>query len=408
MARSTVLEPIAVLPRDVGAAARARPAGGYSVERVDGLADVRSRAAEWTALGLATLHGNPVGDAVMVEAALAHLARPGDGATAVLVRHDGAESRLVGAFVFRPTRVRWGLPILAAVPWAHKFSFTSAPLVHRDHARETFAAFFDWLDGEMGGVPVLFDKVPAEGPLYAALEQYLIGSGRRYRLFDVHKRAVLDTGLDADAWLAQALPNKKRKELRRQRKRLDEMGGLAFARLAPGDDVAAWCDDFMALEAAGWKGRAGSPLASDPALGVFVRTALTAEAGDGRLRFWKLTLAGRPVAMTFAVARPPQAWLLKIAHDEELARFSPGVQLMLDVTRDLIADPDIAWVDSCADAGHPMIDHLWRGRFAVADLLVAGSGGLAFDRLCDLEALRRRLRAQAKRIYRFVKEGVHR
>jgi hypothetical protein len=55
-----------------------------------------------------------------------------------------------------------------------------------------------------------------------------------------------------------------------------------------------------------------------------------------------------------------------------------------------------------------MIDHLWRERFAVADLLVAGSGGLAFDRLCDLEGLRRRLRAQAKRIHRFVKEGVHR
>lgn len=408
MGRTTALDPIAAVPRCARDAMPIPAAGSYSVECIDAVADVRRHAAEWKALGLEALHGNPVGDAVMVETALDRLAGPGEAVTAVLVWRGGTDPLLVGTFVFRVSRLRWGLPIAAAVPWAHKFSFTSAPLVHKGHAWAAFAAFFAWLDEEMGGMPMLFDKLPAEGPLFAALEQFLIGTGRRHRLFDRHKRAVLDTELDAEAWFAQALPGKKRKELRRQRKRLDEMGGLAFTHLAPGDNVAAWCDDFMALEAAGWKGRNGSPLGSDPALAAFVRDALAREAADGRLKFWKLSLAGRPVAMTFAVARPPQAWLLKIAHDEELAKFSPGVQLMLDVSRDLIADPEIFWVDSCADAGHLMIDHLWRGRFAVADLLVAGSGGLPFDALCELEGLRRGLRARVKSLYRFVKEGMYR
>jgi hypothetical protein len=140
-----------------------------------------------------------------------------------------------------------------------------------------------------------------------------------------------------------------------------------------------------------------------------VRRALDEEARDGRLDFWRLTLDGRPIAMTFAVRRPPQAWLLKIAHDESLARFSPGVQLMLDVSASLIADPEIDWVDSCADAGHPMIDHLWRDRFAVTDLLVAGRGGpSAFDFLCAAEGLRRHARGQAKWLYHMFKEGLHR
>src|SRR5690606_21169306 len=171
------------------------------------------------------------------------------------------------------------------------------------------------------------DKVPVEGPLFAALERHLTVTGRRYRLFDRHRRALLATELDGAGWLAQALPAKKRKELRRQRKRLSEMGMLAFERLEPADEVANWCDAVMALEQASWKGRRGSPIAADPALAGFVRTALPAEAACGHLRFWKLALAGRPIAMTFAVTRPPQAWLLKIAHDEALARFSPGVQL---------------------------------------------------------------------------------
>ena len=408
MARASTLDPIAVLARDGRAAARARSGHGYSVEVIGGLADVGRHAAGWKALGLSALHGNPVGDAVMVEAALGHLAKPGTDLRLVLVRRNGPVPILTGAFVFRLARLRWGVPIAALVPWAHEFGFTSAPLVHRDHARETFTTFFDWLDAEMTGLPVLFDKLPAEGPLFAALEQFLIASGRRYRLYDRHKRAVLDTAPDAEVWLADALPSKKRKELRRQRKRLDEMGGLDIVRLGPDGDAAAWCDEFMALEASGWKGRGGNPLGNDPALARFVRSALAAEAGDDRLRFWKLALAGRAVAMTFAVVRPPQAWLLKIAHDEALARFSPGVQLMLEVSRDLIADPEIAWIDSCADAGHPMIDHLWRGRFAVADMLVAGTGGVGFDTLCRLEDLRRMLRARAKGLYRFVKQGVHR
>src|SRR5690606_14653434 len=133
----------------------------------------------------------------------------------------------------------WGLP--GAVAWAHKFSFTSTPLVHRDHAAEAFAAFFSWLDEQMGGVPVLFDKVPVEGPLFAALERHLTVTGRRYRLFDRHRRALLATELDGAGWL-RALPAKKRKELRRQRKRLGEMGVLAFERLAPADEVKKWCD----------------------------------------------------------------------------------------------------------------------------------------------------------------------
>jgi hypothetical protein len=46
------------------------------------------------------------------------------------------------------------------------------------------------------------------------------------------------------------------------------------------------------------------------------------------------------------------------------------VQLTLDLTRHLCADPSIASADSTASADHPMINPIWRGRFAIGDVLI--------------------------------------
>ncbi len=74
-----------------------------------------------------------------------------------------------------------------------------------------------------------------------------------------------------------------------------------------------------------------------------------------------------------------------------IARYSPGVQILLDVTQALLDDPSVACADSCATADHPMIDHVWRERLALADRLVsvgsARSFGFALAR--TLETLRR-------------------
>ena len=96
-------------------------------------------------------------------------------------------------------------------------------------------------------------------------------------------------------------------------------------------------------------------------------------------------------------------WFWKIAYDEEFARFSPGVQIALDLTDVLEADRNLELVDSCAVADHPMIDHLWAGRINMADWLVPLDSPASFAvaaaserarraALVPLKALRRRLR----------------
>jgi hypothetical protein len=77
--------------------------------------------------------------------------------------------------------------------------------------------------------------------------------------------------------------------------------------------------------------------------------------------------------MLATLLAPPGAFAFKTAFAEDFARYSPGVLLQRE-NLGLLADPDLAWCDSCAAANHPMIDHLWRERRAIGRFSVAIGG----------------------------------
>lgn len=184
---------------------------------------------------------------------------------------------------------------------------------------------------------------------------------------------MLASNLSPHAYLEAALPAKKRKELRRQHRRLEEAGVLAVERSDGADGLAQWTDDFLALERSGWKGAEGSALASSPATERLFREALTGAAERGRLKRLALTLDGRPIAMLVSFLTPPGAFSFKTAFDEAYSRLSPGVLLQLENLA-MLEKPGIEWTDSCAAADHPMIDHLWRERRAIGRINVAIGG----------------------------------
>ncbi|WP_195908537.1 GNAT family N-acetyltransferase [Novosphingobium sp. Gsoil 351] len=183
---------------------------------------------------------------------------------------------------------------------------------------------------------------------------------------------------------------KRRKELRRQHARLSEQGKLKLDRHDDDRCLATWIDHFLALEASGWKGAAGSALAVHDATAGLFRDALRGAAERGRLQRLSLTLDARPIAMLANFITPPGAFSYKTAFDERFGRFSPGVLLQLENLA-LLENEAIAWCDSCAAAEHPMIDGLWTERRAIGRYSVAIGGAAkrsAFDRLVGAELSR--------------------
>jgi CelD/BcsL family acetyltransferase involved in cellulose biosynthesis len=192
----------------------------------------------------------------------------------------------------------------------------------------------------------------------------------RPRVLHSRLRACLDATRDADALLHGALGAKKLKELRRQRHRLAEHGIVHFDVARTPSDVTAAVETFMALEASGWKGKRGTALIQHDGDASFARRATVALAETGQCQIVMLRAGDTPVAAAIVLLHQDRAFYFKLGVDERFAKFSPGVQLTLDLTRHLCADPAIATADSTASPGHPMINPIWRGRFAIGDVLI--------------------------------------
>src|SRR6202011_5740666 len=102
----------------------------------------------------------------------------------------------------------------------------------------------------------------------------------------------------------------------------------------------------------------------------FVRRAAKALAEIGQCEIVTLRAGDTAVAAAIVLRHLDRAFYFKLGVDERFAKLSPGVQLTLDLTRHLCADPAIVMADSTAGADHPMINPIWRGRLAIGDVLI--------------------------------------
>jgi len=305
------------------------------------------------------------------------------------------EGRLAGLMpLARPQRY-YGHPVPHATGWLHANAFCGVPLIAAGQEEAFWQTLLAHCDARAGRALFLhLPQLPADGPVFAALGRALARSGRMHYLAAQENRAMLTGGTSAAAYLEASMSAKKRKELRRQHNRLAEEGTLAFERVEGAEGIADWTAEFLALEAAGWKGEAGSALASAPDTAALFEAALAGAAAAGRLERLALRLDGRAIAMLANFLTAPGAYSYKTAFDEAYARFSPGMLLQLENLA-LLERDGIRWADSCAAEGHPMIERLWRDARRMASINIAIGGPLRRTALRLLKAYETRPRSPA-------------
>jgi CelD/BcsL family acetyltransferase involved in cellulose biosynthesis len=150
-----------------------------------------------------------------------------------------------------------------------------------------------------------------------------VGIRGRYNIW----RVPFDPGhRDLDAIIASR-SKRLRKKLRRDSARLAERGELQLRCHAGEIDPALFRKDleaFYALEAAGWKGSAGTAIVSDPQTLAFYNGIATVGLGQGFMMLHLLELDGRLVAGQFSVLVGDEVMALKTTYDEALSDYSPG------------------------------------------------------------------------------------
>jgi len=350
------------------------PASGPATLRLHALTLAQcqhpQRLAQWQALTLSADQPNPFAESWFTLPSLTAF----DPQGLVRVLWLEVDGQLAGLLPVRPCSSYYGYPLPHLRNWVHDNAFCGQPLVAPGMTALFWREVLGWCDSHAG--PSLFlhlTQMPLDGEIHHALKQHLADDRRPAATVQLAERAMLAAETDAATYLDQSLTGKKRKELRRQQRRLEELGVVAFTRTADPAQVDGWAADFLALEERGWKGTAGSALAREPAKRAWFTAMLAAAAQAGRLECLSLTLAGRPIAMLANFITPPGCYSFKTAFDEDYARFSPGVLLQVE-NLDLLGRTDIAWADSCAVPDHLMIDHLWRERRPMASHSIAIGG----------------------------------
>ena len=288
------------------------------------------------------------------------------GASALAVQSDMA---LIGLMPVVSLAHAYKIPLPALVS-AHPYGTLCTPLLDRAYAEDAAARLMQ-AARDSGARALVLRDVALDGAAMKAVNAVLRGDGIRPRVLSWHLRACLNATRGADELLQDALSAKKLKELRRQRHRLaDEHGEVGFEVARTSSDIAAATETFLMLEASGWKGRRGTALAMVEGDAAFIRRAVASLGGRGQCKVVTLRAGDTPVASGIVLLHQSRAFFFKLGVDERFARYSPGVQLTLELTRHLCADPKIASADSTASPDHPMINPIWRGRFAIGDVLI--------------------------------------
>jgi CelD/BcsL family acetyltransferase involved in cellulose biosynthesis len=129
--------------------------------------------------------------------------------------------------------------------------------------------------------------------------------------------------------IEQRIHRRFRGDMRRLEK---QIGGVELERIAAVDRAVLL--DVLRLEAAAWKGAAGTAIACDPRLARFYAAVARVFARKRALNIAFLRARGKRIAAQFALEDQGTLYLMKVGYDPEYAHFGPGQLLVREAAAD--------------------------------------------------------------------------
>jgi CelD/BcsL family acetyltransferase involved in cellulose biosynthesis len=293
------------------------------------------------------------------------------------------------------------LPVKLLRSPALPYSYLATPVLDRAAAHAVVTAMLDFIAGD-DALPktISLEPMRSDGAAMQALIVALADRKSAPCLLQQGKRPVLASDLDARQYFEKALSSSTRKKLRQHRRRLEEKAKLESRICTVAAEVTRAFEDFLTLEASGWKGRTGTALLCDPAEAALVRSMVAALAQHGDACVHALWQNGKAIAAQVVLRAGATAFTWKTAYDETLGDYSPGMLLLEDYTASFLADKSIERVDSCSldDSGFMSA---WSERQEIAHILIDArpNRSLSFTVVASLYKAFLQARSAAKDIY---------
>ncbi|WP_119943443.1 GNAT family N-acetyltransferase [Neorhizobium sp. NCHU2750] len=290
-----------------------------------------------------------------------------------LIRDDnGARSRLRLLMPFTVERPGFSVGASIIRTWANPFGPLGTPLVDAEDAAETIDNLFEVLANPQTKLPsvLVLPDIRVNGRFAQLAKAVAIAQDLAVATTDTFRRPMLESYLDGDAYLKQALSSHHVREMRRQWRRLATLGDLSYNVARQPEEVRLRMEEFLALEARGWKGKKRSALINDRYRAAFAREAITNLAEADAVRIHTIDLDGRAIASLIVFLMAGEAYTWKTAYDETLGQYSPGKLLMMKLTDWHLDDANILRTDSCAIPDHPIMSRFWEEREEMGTLVI--------------------------------------
>ncbi|MCY6383664.1 GNAT family N-acetyltransferase [Hoeflea prorocentri] len=263
-----------------------------------------------------------------------------------------------------------GSPIIRA--WANDFGPLGTPLLDQEGAAETLDNLLETLGSGKLDLPsvLIIPSARLDGPFVQLLRAVAVSRGLPITETDPFERPMLKSTLDGTQYLKQSLSSKHLRERRRQLRLLGGHGEVTYDVARQPGDIRYRMEEFLALEASGWKGRRRTAMVVDRYRAAFAREAITDLAETDNVRIHTLNLNGEAIASMIVFIQSGTAYTWKTAYNETFSSLSPGQLLMDELTALHLEDPNITISDSCAVEDHPVMSRLWRERCRMGTLIV--------------------------------------
>jgi CelD/BcsL family acetyltransferase involved in cellulose biosynthesis len=166
--------------------------------------------------------------------------------------------------------------------------------------------------------------VPADSPLAVILPKLAIADRCEVQVGETSR---------APWFLVDGIEQRIHRRFRGDMRRLErQMGGVELERVVTFDRRAI--EDVLRLEAAGWKGSAGTAIACNAELARFYTAIARVFARRGGLSIAFLRMRGVRIAAQFALEDATTRYLMKVGYDPAYAHFGPGQLLVRETASD--------------------------------------------------------------------------
>lgn len=286
-------------------------------------------------------------------------------------REDGrSRLRFLMPFSIEKPGFAIGAHIIRA--WANHFGPLGTPLVDAEGAGETMDHFLEALGRDEMRLPsvLVLPDVRLNGPFAQMARAIAMSRNLPVDITGEQSRPMLESEKDGETYLRESIKSSHMREMRRQWSLLEKLGAISYAVARQPKDIRMRMEEFLLLEASGWKGRKRTAMLSDRLRAAFAREAVNNLAEIDAARIHTIDLDGKAIASMIVLMMNGEAYTWKTAYDENFARYSPGKLLVAQLTEWHLDDANIVRTDSCAIEDHPIMSRFWKEREEMGTLVI--------------------------------------